>query len=757
MDINLDEVVSEFRALDESLIDGEWGSIQDSTPTSFSVDLIRQKFGAYDELTDDEGRIKIPLHESDSAELTGDYLLYSPASLTPVYAYFDNEKGDRARIQPSQIDDTVFAWRVRFWSSSYSSSEPSYSSGEETQLQATAPPAVIEPKIEYTDSEETDFYDRLRDFVADQREADRAEGRDSYEHLPFPAYRGQEGGIPSVVPFSYRQSDSGQDPQITVLIPEAHRGKDIRGDYGIFEDNEVLVYVFEFGEGERNGKSEEGLPVEGIVRGMNGHRISIELFQSRCDSATLDRLETVINRNDTLLRIASLYNPVPYNREAEAIRTARNTAEKREVITGGDPLTFEPDETVGVEFPTLNQQQSTAAKRAVAANDLVCIHGPPGTGKTRTLVSLVQKLVESGQKVLACAHSNQATDNLLAGSSTDEEADSGSLHGVLDDDVAIARVGSHVSHPVVAANYWVRKTSANSTTADVVGATMSAAADFDVNEFDVAVIDEASQASIPATLIPFAAAQNVVLAGDHKQLPPYSSTELEEREMEISLFEHFIERYGDEVATLLQKQYRMNEAIASFPNEAFYDGSLETAARNRDWTLGDLEPVSGIAVDGDESRANGRSRKNEAEAEVAAQRVSELLDERVDPAEIGVITAYRGQIEPVKNELSKLEVGTSRVKVNTIDSFQGSEREAIIVSFVRSNEEGRAGFLTLPEEGPRRLNVGLTRARKQLTLLGNWETLRASEDKADCTDVYSDLAEWLIQQGFMQSIKATKA
>lgn len=253
--------------------------------------------------------------------------------------------------------------------------------------------------------------------------------------------------------------------------------------------------------------------------------------------------------------VAPLHNPVPNRREHTAVAQTRSRPTKAEPITGTDPITYDPS-SVTATFDRLNEYQTEAAKRALAAEQVTCIHGPPGTGKTRTLISLICQLVAEGKRVLACAHSNQATDNLLVGSSAPDHTDPDSLHArATAGEFTIARVGSGTNNRVVATEYADRPPSG----ADVVGTTMNAAATFDVNEFDVAIVDEATQASIPASLIPYATAERIILAGDHKQLPPYASNDLQEREMELSLFEHLMDRYGDGVSTLLCRQYRMHE------------------------------------------------------------------------------------------------------------------------------------------------------------------------------------------------------
>jgi len=172
-----------------------------------------------------------------------------------------------------------------------------------------------------------------------------------------------------------------------------------------------------------------------------------------------------------------------------------------------------------------------------------------------------------------------------------------------------------------------------------------------------------------------------------------------------------IETYDTGIQTMLRRQYRMNEQIAEFPSQAFYNSSLETADRNTNWTVPGEPPLIGINIDGPES-SSGTSKKNEREARVVTKRVKALAEKGVRMSDIGIITPYSAQIPTIKQHLhNHVEERTNRITIDTIDAFQGSEREAIIISFVRSNDTGESGFLTLPDEGPRRLNVALTRAK----------------------------------------------
>jgi len=475
-------------------------------------------------------------------------------------------------------------------------------------------------------------------------------------------------------------------------------------------------------------------------------------------------VEKLLANEQTDFWVTPLLNPIPFERRLDAINEVKSDTGKRKLLTGSRPVRFSPNKFAvpSVEMD-LNPYQKQALIWAESAEDMVCIHGPPGTGKTRTLTAYVKHAVSQGQSVLVAAHSNQAVDNLLVGDSTVDDPESDTLHAFACDEetgeaeLTIARVGHNSRNKVVQLHYM----DVSPKSADVVAATTSGAAQFDKNEFDVAVVDEATQASRPATAIVVNCAQKVVLAGDHKQLPPYCADESMKTEgMHISLFEHLLDQYGDNVSVLLRRQYRMNEEIAEFPNQAFYDGNLETADKNADWQVDDLKPVVLVDIEGTEKQeAYGNSRYNVAEAEAVAKQVKLLMMSGLEPADIGIISAYSGQIGKIRSQLLRLDAdNVDQVTVDTVDSFQGGEREAIIVSFVRSNSEGNSGFLTFPEEGPRRLNVALTRARKRLVVVGNFDTLSTVAPHRttanSCANLYGELYELLDSQDRVLSMRS---
>ncbi|SIS19694.1 DEAD/DEAH box helicase [Natronorubrum thiooxidans] len=692
-------------------------------------------------------RYIIPLFKINDPELVDQYVFYSPG--TGQIRWYDPEfglSGSKRSTSCETVATTEIGQRLRFWLPSHL---------EEPELpidDSELPPERIQPSDQLSSDEQAAFFRNLRGFVRTERESEREANWEAYSELGLDEAisRNRVSG-----PFLSIKGTSGENGKqayvFQIAVDEDEDDEDdidLREDEGLFRGNFCIA--------DTNANDEQ-FPLEAKIISVDGPNITIlPDWSSVGDRAVAEK---ILTSDEVELWFHELLNPIPFERRLTAINQVKKNDEKRELLTGQRPVEFNVDR-YAIPDPEieLNDYQYRALLWADSANAVVCIHGPPGTGKTRTLTAYVRHAVEKGQSVLVTAHSNQAVDNLLVGDSTRSSPEEDTLHAMAQDpdmDLSIARVGNNTRNSVVEANYVDRSLKA----ADVIAATTSGASHFDQNEFDVAVVDEATQASRPATAIVLNCAQKLVLAGDHKQLPPYCADEsMQDEEMHISLFEYLLERYSDDISVLLRKQYRMNEEIAAFPNDAFYGGKLKTADRCRDWTVDDLKPIMGVDIDGDEQReTHGNSFYNIEEAEAVAKQVKLLVQSGLDPSDIGVITAYSGQVRKVIDHVNRLDIyDSTRVDVDTIDSFQGGEREAIIISFVRSNEEGHSGFLEFPEEGPRRLNVALTRARKRLVLIGNWDTLgtvapHRSPDES-CAFFYASLADRLQSQERMLSI-----
>ena len=478
----------------------------------------------------------------------------------------------------------------------------------------------------------------------------------------------------------------------------------------------------------------------------------------------------------------------------------------------------------------LNEYQEKAIRKALNSEKVFLIHGPPGTGKTTTLVELIKRLVDRGEKVIATADSNTAVDNLV--------------ERLIEKGVKVIRLGNPVRvlrsirmHTLdylitlepefqKAKEYYteierlkkeqekflkpvpryrrgltdeeILKRASTGTPvrgltpkilrsmarwikiqgkikdlyekaqreekkavekilkrAEVVCATNSTAGSEILRDylFDTVVIDEATQSVEPSCLIPLVKGKKLIMAGDHKQLPPtVLSTEVYE-ELSYTLFERLIDLYGEEIYETLRIQYRMNKKIMEFSNKVFYEGKLIAHESVANHTIADLinrekyEKLKGIDrevvnpenvvvfldVEGKESQNRGStSYFNEEEAKVVKRVVKLLLSVGIKPQDLGVISPYEEQVNLLSDELP-LEV-----EVKTIDGFQGREKEVIIISFVRSNEKGEIGFL----KDYRRLNVAITRARRKLICIGNSKTL--SRD-----NLYKEFLKYIEQNGII--------
>lgn len=702
-----------------------------------SVDVAQAAHRAKDvleiEAPGKDGEYVIPLFAVDEPHPTNRYVYFRPE--TEQIGWYDSGfpgGGVERYADCEKLETKVIGHRLRFW---LPEDHPDlHLDVDEEKL----PEDQDRPADRLSDAEQDAFFSELKDFVKSEREAERETNRENYREIGLreAINRNRVSG-----PFVRVSKTTGNDGRPAFRYQMAQDEDDdedinLRRDEGLFEGNQCILDVENAGE---------HFPIEVELLSVGDTMLE---FQPRWDTVDERKpVETRLNQ-ETDVWLHELLNPVPFQRRLGAIKQVRADEKKRELLTGRRPVRFSVNKYAMPDGDIeLNDYQRMALIWADGASDIVCIHGPPGTGKTRTLTAYVLEAVSQGQSVLVTAHSNQAVDNLLAGDSSIDDAEEDTLHAIAQDpeeDLSIARVGSNSRNRVIQANYM----DASVSRADVVAATTSGAAQFDKDQFDVAVVDEATQASRPATAIALNCARKLVLAGDHKQLPPYCADEsMQEEDMHISLFEYLLNRYGEDISVLLQRQYRMNEEIAEFPNEAFYDGNLETDSRNRDWQVADLKPLMGIDVDGSErQQTHGNSYFNRKEAEAVAKQVELLVRNDLDAEDIGVITAYSGQIGKIGHRINQLDIENPRgVTVDTVDSFQGGEREAIIVSFVRSNPDGYSGFLEFPEEGPRRLNVALTRARKRLVLVGNWETLgkraphRSAEESS--ASLYAELAE----------------
>ncbi len=432
----------------------------------------------------------------------------------------------------------------------------------------------------------------------------------------------------------------------------------------------------------------------------------------------------------------------------------------------------------------LNDSQHEALKHVLQTNDVAFIHGPPGTGKTTTLVYAIYEIVQREKQVLVCAPSNAAVD-LLADKLEEKglqvlrighpaRVTEQSLSKTLD-----ARIATHPHYQelrdlrkkmeqvrtnafkfkrkfgyhereqrkILLQEAKLLKSDADALEfyiindllqkSQVICATLVGSSHpvLRGKKFGTAFIDEAAQALEPATWIPLLRCERVILAGDHFQLPPtIKSAEAARQGLSRTLFEKGIEKHAKR-SFMLTVQYRMHEDIMAFPSRYFYENRLSAHESVRSHTL----PVSTQPVEFIDTAGCGfeeiqdpetLSRYNPEEAQLVIRVVEDLINEiglgqwSQSGFSMAIITPYRSQVD----ELKKLEEASSviepirkKISIDTVDAFQGQERDIIVISFVRSNNTGEVGFLS----DIRRTNVAMTRARKKLILIGDSATLGA--------------------------------
>ena len=452
----------------------------------------------------------------------------------------------------------------------------------------------------------------------------------------------------------------------------------------------------------------------------------------------------------------------------------------RDISLGKDKPAIEPVPLVQIVWhnPGLNASQRDAVRCALSAQDVAVIHGPPGTGKTTVLIEIIRQCVRHGQSVLVNAPSNTACDHILgqliaAGVNTlrlghPARVDVPLREHTLDFKLALHPVGQRLTqaqrelyalfrkqergkrrgargesaHEVREAIASLKQEARSlrrevfqrvMEEAQVVVGTLTSIELQAMRRWpvDVVVIDEASQALEPLTWIPIARAQKIIMAGDHCQLPPViRSTEAESKGLGTTLFERFHRVLGSASTVLLERQYRMHERIMGFSSQMFYHGRLVADESVRTHTLADLPGVQATAetreplvfVDtagkGFEERLEegSQSRYNPEEGELALSLLRAMLEAGVPAADIAVISPYSAQVRWL--------VGRSpdpQIEIDSVDGFQGREKELVLVSLVRSNVEGELGFLA----DTRRMNVAMTRARRKLIVVGDSGTLAA--------------------------------
>ncbi|AKH97898.1 DNA helicase [Halanaeroarchaeum sulfurireducens] len=458
-------------------------------------------------------------------------------------------------------------------------------------------------------------------------------------------------------------------------------------------------------EGDRVLAS-DGDPVSGRAEIARVTRLDVEVVEVTADEPVpLRRLDVYPSEFSVDRMLTALYDGL-----LRADRRRKDVLFDREDPAFGDE---------SVRPVPNNEAQNAAVERAVAAEDFALIHGPPGTGKTYTIAALVEALVDRGERILLASFTNRAVDNALEAirdRGVEDPIRVGTESGIRADmqDVRLDRSGD----PAAQADALESASVVAATTATCGSRVLRS------QTFDVVVVDEASQLTEPDALAAINRGDRFVLVGDHRQLPPVVQSE---GPLSTSLFERLIDAHPA-AAVMLDRQYRMSQRIQAFSSREFYDGALRPAnATVAAQSLADLGVDAGRVPDGvsfHQVTGTQTAHTDAEEAAYVADLVDDYLDAGVSPADVGVIAPFRAQVAEIGRLLP------SGVVVDTVDRFQGSSKEVVVVSFVATGSLDGPIF-----EDARRMNVALTRAKKALALVGDRHALAEN-------DRYARMVEW---------------
>jgi ATP-dependent RNA/DNA helicase IGHMBP2 len=461
-------------------------------------------------------------------------------------------------------------------------------------------------------------------------------------------------------------------------------------------------------------------------------------------------------------------------------------AQLREILLGYESAKFKSLKQ-RISLDVLNESQNRSLNNILEAEDLAIIHGPPGTGKTTTIVKAIQEVLRHEKQVLVCAPSNTAVDLLTeklseAGLNVVRFGNPSRVSENLLSLTVDAKIASHKDFKQIKElkkrasefknmghkykrNFGREERSQRKmifdeakkldleagkiesyitddivAKAQVLTCTLIGSSNYLIRDkqYTTVFIDEAAQALEPACWVPISRADKVIFAGDHCQLPPtVKSLKAGKEGLNVTLFEKCIQRQKADV--MLETQYRMHEQIMNFPNKEFYKGLLNAHESVKDRVLISknqneilVKPLEFIDTAGcsfqEDFEKETLSTFNKEEVNLIEKHLTQLLEnireEGLDSSElrIGIISPYKAQINLLKTQLIESKVFQSyktQISVNTVDGFQGQERDVIYISLVRSNDSGEIGFLS----DIRRMNVAITRAKKKLVVIGDSATL----------------------------------
>jgi ATP-dependent RNA/DNA helicase IGHMBP2 len=606
-----------------------------------------------------------------------------------------------------------------------------------------------------------DYFKKLAALLKIEKEEDRR----SYEQLTanLPVAERRAGGM-TWYPVAIKDTELGRGDYLTVELERT--------------THHDIIHLFRFGMSAALFSNHDAANdrIEGVISHVSGNKLKINLRTDELPEWS----------RDGKLGVDVVFDENSYAEMENALKQGALLADKKEegqlvhILTGVKKPSFDKHD-IPPPPPSLNASQQAAVEKILSAGELAIVHGPPGTGKTTTLVQAIKAMIRQERKqILVTAPSNAAVD-LLSEKLSDEGLNVvrvGNPARVSERQIALtldSRMSAHASIKEIkrlkkqAAEYrdMAQKYKRNFgkeereqrkalytearniskeverleqyisedvlSKADVITATLVGANHYSVRhlKYHTVVIDEAGQALEPACWIPILKARKLVMAGDHCQLPPtIKSAEAAKGGLSTTLMEKCVSLHPEAV-TLLEEQYRMHEDIMGYSSQVFYNGRLKAHPSVSQHLLfpGD-QPLLFIdtAGCGFEEKWEGVSISNPEEASFLLKQLAAFIDRLKEFYQTdafpsaAVISPYKRQVELLKDlalSVKEVQEAGASVTINTIDSFQGQERDMVYISMTRSNAESIIGFLS----DIRRMNVAMTRARKKLVITGDSATL----------------------------------
>ncbi|XP_029908705.1 DNA-binding protein SMUBP-2 [Myripristis murdjan] len=653
------------------------------------------------------------------------------------------------------------------------------------------------------------FVSKTLELLQEEREAEIEETRVWQENIALKDL--QSKGVCLLKLQIGSQSTGLYGRTVVTLEPRKHIGISVLPSNSFGPGDIVGLY-------ETGGFSTASQIGTGIVTRVSQASISVA-FEDSQDGLGVD--------SDSLYNLFKLANDVTYKRMKHALNALNGysngpAANLINVLFGySQPGSQSQPAEVAFLNSDLDDSQREAVSFALSQREVAVIHGPPGTGKTTTVVEIILQAVKQGQKILCCASSNVAVDNLVERLARChakvlrlghparllESIQKHSLDAVLahsdntniiadirkDIDKAFVRMKKvhdkgerfNFKREVGELRKELRTREAAAITqilksADVVLATNTGACDdgplkyLPADHFDWVVIDECAQALESSCWIALLRARKCILAGDYKQLPPtIKSQTAAVKGLSVSLMERLIQKYGDSVVRMLTVQYRMNSAIMEWASKEMYQGRLTAHSSVERHLLKDLPGVSCVEetstplllIDtagcglSEMEVTDEQSKGNQGEVDIVELHIKALTEAGIKARDIAVIAPYNLQVELLRQKLSTRH---PELEIKSVDGFQGREKEAVVLSLVRSNRKGEVGFLA----EDRRINVAVTRARRHLAVVCDTQTVQNHaflksliDHMTECGEVRTafEYLQDIVPQNYTRDHKDTKA